>query len=174
MMTSLTNPIGDPPPLWQLNLIPILTVLVASMLPAVLPVIAEWAILPPLGLMIFLSWRLLRPEIWPAWVGLAFGLWDDLFSGQPIGSAIGLWTLASVAIAYLDSRLLWRNFWQDWEIAAAMIAFVLFIGAWLAHPSLPLQASMRQVVMQCVISICLFPLFTRIVARIDAIRIRLR
>ena len=48
---------------------------------------------------------------------LPLGLFDDLVSGQPLGSAMLLWTLCFLAIDVLEQRLVWRDFWQDWLIA---------------------------------------------------------
>src|SRR3546814_10883039 len=53
---------------------------------------------------------LLRTEMWPVWIGLPLGLVDDLFSGAPIGTAVCLWTLASIAIHYFAQRIYWRGF----------------------------------------------------------------
>jgi len=84
--------------------VPVATVLIASALPLMLPLVASSPVLPPLGLLFFLCWQLLRTEMWPVWIGLPLGLWDDLFSGAPIGTAVFLWTAASIAIAYLSQR----------------------------------------------------------------------
>src|SRR3546814_12838099 len=88
-----------------MRIVPIASVMVASALPLMLPIVASSPALPPLGLLFFLSWQLLRTEMWPVWIGLPLGLWDDLFSGAPIGTAIGLWTIASIAIAYISQRI---------------------------------------------------------------------
>ena len=34
--------------------------------------------MPPFGLLVLLAWRLLRPELWRAWVGLPLGLPAEL------------------------------------------------------------------------------------------------
>src|SRR3546814_1079935 len=83
-----------------MRIVPIASVMFASALPLMLPLIANSPVLPPLGLLFFLCWQLLRAEMWPVWIGLPLGLWDDLFSGAPIGTAVALWTLASIAIAW--------------------------------------------------------------------------
>ncbi len=84
--------IGEPASRWRMQIVPIATVMIASALPLMLPLVASSPVLPPLGLLFFLSWQLLRTEMWPVWIGLPLGLWDDLFSGAPIGTAIALWT----------------------------------------------------------------------------------
>jgi rod shape-determining protein MreD len=102
--------LGEPASLWRMRFVPIATVMFASALPLMLPLVANSPVLPPLGLLFFLCWQLLRTEMWPVWIGLPLGLWDDLFSGQPIGTAVGLWTLASIAIHYSSQRIYWRGF----------------------------------------------------------------
>ena len=83
-----------------------------------LPIVSSAPVLPPFGLLFLLAWRLLRPGLWPVWVGAPLGLFDDLLSGQPIGSAIALWSLALILIDIVEQRFLWRNLWQDWLLAA--------------------------------------------------------
>ena len=83
--------------------IPITSVAIASMITA-LPIFTEEPLLPPLGLLMFLSWRLMRPGLLPVWSGVPFGLMDDLFSGQPFGSAGLLWSLAMLSIEIIDAR----------------------------------------------------------------------
>src|SRR3546814_17413796 len=73
--------------------------------------------------------------MWPVWIGLPLGLWDDLFSGAPIGTAVGLWTLASIAIAYSSQRIYWRGFFHDWAIAALLVAIIQSLAALLPHPT---------------------------------------
>ena len=126
--------LGEPASLWRMRLVPIITVMLASALPLMLPLVASSPVLPPLGLLFFLSWQLLRTEMWPVWVGLPLGLWDDLFSGAPIGTAIALWTAASIAIAYLSQRIYWRGFFHDWAIAAASVAIIQSLAALITHP----------------------------------------
>jgi rod shape-determining protein MreD len=60
------------------------------------------------------------------------GLVDDMMSGQPLGSAMLLWTLCFIIIDILDTRLVWRDFWQDWLIAAGAAGFCLIAGRLLA------------------------------------------
>ena len=107
---------------------PIVMVMLGSALTAMLPIVAQSPVLPPVGLLIFLSWRLLRPEIWPIWIGLPLGLFDDLMSGQPLGSAGFLWTMVTLGIEAVNSRLLWRDYWHDWLIAGISVIFCLTGG----------------------------------------------
>lgn len=155
---------------WKVLLVPIISVMFGSIVTA-LPVFTDGPLLPPLGFMILLGWRLMRPGIWPAWVGLPFGLFDDLFSGQPFGSAALIWSLVMLALELLDSRSPWRDAVQDWLIGAFAIMLVL-LGGWaiagLAHAAPKVDV----IVPQIAISVLTFPLAVRFCARLDGWRLK--
>lgn len=157
------------PSLLKMLAIPIASVVLASMV-TTLPILTTQPILPPLGFLMFLSWRLMRPGLLPVWSGVPFGLMDDIFSGQPFGSAGLLWSLAMLAIEVIDSRAIWRDYLQDWLIASVLIAVVLLGGLWiagLAHAA-PGPAILLP---QIILSILLYPLVVRICARLDSWRL---
>lgn len=166
--------LGEPASLWRMRIVPIASVMVASALPSMLPLIANSPVLPPLGLLFFLCWQLLRTEMWPVWIGLPLGLWDDLFSGAPIGTAIGLWTLASIAIHYASQRIYWRGFFHDWGIAALLIALVQALAALITHPHAASARVLGLVMPQIVLSVLLVPLFLRLTGQFDNFRLRRR
>ena len=149
--------------------IPITSVAIASMITA-LPIFTEEPLQPPLGLLMFLSGRLMRPGLLPVWSGVPFGLMDDLFSGQPFGSAGLLWSLAMLSIEIIDARAIWRDHLQDWVIAAILIAAVLLGGLWIAGMA---HAAPEPAVLipQIILSILLYPLAVRICARLDSWRL---
>ena len=149
--------------------IPIASVAIASMITA-LPIFTKEPLLPPLGLLMFLSWRLMRPGLLPVWSGVPFGLMDDVFSGQPFGSAGLLWSLAMLFIEIIDTRAIWRDHLQDWVIAAILIAAVLMGGLWIAGMA---HAAPDPAVLipQIILSILLYPLAVRICARLDSWRL---
>jgi rod shape-determining protein MreD len=149
--------------------IPITSVAIASMITA-LPIFTEEPLLPPLGLLMFLSWRLMRPGLLPVWSGVPFGLMDDVFSGQPFGSAGLLWSLAMLSIEIIDARAIWRDHIQDWLITAVLIAGVLLGGLWIAGMA---HAAPDPAVLipQIILSILLYPLAVRICARLDSWRL---
>ena len=151
--------------------VPIVSTMIGSLVPLLLPVIAEAPILPPLGLLILLAWRLLRPGFWAVWAPLPLGFFDDLASGQPVGSAMLSWTLAFLAIEASERSLFWRDYLQDWLVAAAAVAGCLFAGylfALFAGGRAPILA----IVPQLLAAILLFPLVARLCARLDAWRLR--
>jgi rod shape-determining protein MreD len=149
--------------------VPITSVLLASMVTAV-PLFPDGPLLPPLGYMFFLGWRLMRPGLWPVWVGLPFGLFDDLFSGQPFGSAALLWSLTMLAMEVIDAQIHWRDHLRDWLIAAIAISGILlggFLFSGLAHH----MPDVTIILPQLAISILLFPLVVRMCSRLDRWRL---
>jgi rod shape-determining protein MreD len=157
------------PSLLKMLAIPIASIAIASMV-TTQPFLTQHPILPPFGFLMFLSWRLMRPGLLPVWSGVPFGLIDDVFSGQPFGSAGLLWSLAMLAIEVIDSRAIWRDYLQDWLIASVLIALVLLGGLWttgLAHAA----PSPSILLPQIILSILLYPLVVRICARLDSWRL---
>jgi rod shape-determining protein MreD len=151
--------------------VPIVSTMIGSLVPALLPVIAQAPVLPPLGLMSLLAWRLLRPGFWAVWAPLPLGFFDDLVSGQPVGSAMLCWTLAFLAIEASERSVLWRDYVQDWLVAAAAIAGCLIGGYFLAlfaGGAAPILA----IVPQILASMLLFPIVARLCARLDVWRLR--
>lgn len=83
------------------NGLPWLTIMLASMA-SFSPVIASAPVMPPLAYMMLLAWRMLRPGMLPVWAGLPLGFVDDLYSGQPFGSGIVLWSATMLAMEIID------------------------------------------------------------------------
>jgi len=154
---------------FRMTAIPVASVILASMV-ATLPIITTQPLLPPLGLMVLLAWRMMRPGIWPVWAGLPFGFLDDIFNGQPFGSSALLWSLAMIAMEIADSWAIWRDYWQDWLIAGVIIIVSILAGLWFVH--LAHSAPGATVLLpQIIISILLFPLIVRLCAKLDSWRL---
>jgi rod shape-determining protein MreD len=151
-------------------IVPIASTVLGSAL-AALPLVADAPILPPFGLMMALSWRLLRSEIWRAWMALPLGLADDLLTGAPLGSAMILLTICFLVFDVMDNRLIWRDHWQDWLITAAALAFCLS-GAWAIDRLDGGSAPIRLIVPQLVMSILCVPMAVRLCATLDRWRLR--
>jgi rod shape-determining protein MreD len=152
----------------QLAAIPIISVMLGS-LTALLPMIASAPLLPPFGFMILIAWRLLHRTLWPVWMTLPLGFFDDLFSGQPLGSAVFLWTLAFLTVDLLDRRMLWRDFWQEWGLASALTCLLLLLQLLIANSTgNPTRPSV--LVPQMILSVLILPLITRLCARLDLLR----
>ncbi|MDQ2877815.1 MAG: rod shape-determining protein MreD [Pseudomonadota bacterium] len=148
---------------WRLT-IPAASVMLGSIV-TIWPFMASFPVLPPFGLLMLLGWRLLRPGLFRIWAPLPLGLFDDLFSGQPLGSAILLWSLCFFAIDLFDQRLVYRDFWQDWLVASGAIAFCLITGRLIASP---FSAHVDTVLLlQILIAVMLFPFISRLCAWLD-------
>ncbi|MDT9012153.1 rod shape-determining protein MreD [Novosphingobium sp. APW14] len=157
-----------PSPVLALSL-PWLLVMLGSLTPA-LPVIASAPIMPPLGFLFLLGWLHLRPGIMPVWAGLPLGLLDDLFSGQPLGSAMMLWSLATIGMDFVETRFPWRGFMQNWLVASTVIAGYLLMAAWFAavHRQPGLLLAMLP---QIALSILIYPIAVQVVGLIDRLRL---
>jgi rod shape-determining protein MreD len=166
--TALTR-VEDPASL-RSRILPASTVLIAACLTFV-PVVASLPLMPPLGLLTLLAWRLLRRDVFRIWAPVPLGFFDDLVSGQPLGSAVLLWTLCFFLIDLIDRRLLWRDFKQDWLIGSLLAGCVIAAGALVARApsSSTLFAALG---VQWLLSAAALPLVMRSVAALDRWRLR--
>lgn len=152
-----------------LALVPWGSIMLMAMLP-VLFVTASLPLVPPLALLLLLAWRLVRPGVLPVWSGLPLGLWVDLYSGQPFGFSVLLFSLILLGIELLESRFPWRNFVQDWAIAAVAIVAYIVLGALFSGASVsPVGAS--AIVPQLVLSLLAYPVVARLTAALDIVRL---
>lgn len=149
--------------------LPWILVMFGSLSPA-WPVISSAPVMPPLGFLFLLGWLHLRPGLLPVWAGLPLGLFDDLFSGQPTGSAILLWSLATIGMDYVETRFPWRGFLQNWIVASAVITSYLLMAAWFAgvHRQPDLLLAMLP---QIGLSILAYPLAVQLVGLFDRLRL---
>lgn len=150
-------------------LIPIASTLAGSLL-ATLPFVGQFPLLPSFGLLIALGWRLLRPEMWGAWVALPLGLADDLISGAPLGSAMACWTIVFLGMDIADHTRVWRDPAVDWQLAAGAILFAS-AGGW-AIALLTAGAGPAWIwVPQAILGILLFPAAARACGLMDRWRL---
>lgn len=152
------------------RVVPVATVMLGSLV-AILPVIADAPVWPPFGLMMLLGWRLLRPELWQAWVAIPLGAFDDLFSGQPLGSGIALWTATLLVLDMMDNRAMWRDYWVEWLVGAIALALCI-LGGWAAVAFTTGGGTVMAVLPQIAISIAAFPLMLRLCALLDRWRLQ--
>jgi rod shape-determining protein MreD len=151
------------------NGLPWMTILLGSISP-MLPVIASVPVVPPLGFMIMMAWRSLRPGLLPLWAGFPLGLFDDLYSGQPLGSGILLYSLTLIAYDLLELRFPWRGFWQNWLVASLFLILFLLASALLAGGEFSLLR-IGLIVPQVLLSIVLFPIVASVVSLLDRLRL---
>jgi len=135
-----------------------------------LPFIASAPIMPPLGFLFLLAWRQLRPGVLPVWAGLPLGFADDLFSGQPMGCAMLLWSIAMIVLDILEQRFPWRSYLMDWMVAGLIISAYLVFAAAFAHFG-ETQPYLVLVVPQLLFSVLVFPLAERFIALCDRLRL---
>ena len=146
-----------------------LTIMAGSLL-TIIPVIATFTVLPPFGLLMLMGWRLHRPEVMYSWTPVLLGLFDDLVSGQPFGSAMLLWTVCTLGVDVLETRLLWRDFWQNWMLAGGAVGLCLVAGRLIASPiGAHVETSL---LVQIAASAALYPAVARLVAWLDLRRER--
>lgn len=169
MIARKGNPYMERPPL-RVTLVPVLSTLAGSAM-ALVPVVATEPIVPPFGLMMLLSWRLLRPELWPVWVALPLGLADDLLSGHYLGTAIILWTIAFLLLEWIDQALRWRDGWIEWGVASVGIV-AIGIGSWALSQPAGSHTSVLTIIPQAIGAILLFPAILRLTAALDNWRLK--
>jgi rod shape-determining protein MreD len=151
------------------HLLPAATVVVASLLSA-LPIVSTSGWFPDFGYLALISWRLLRSDPWPAWWAAPLGLVNDLFTGEPIGFSIALWSASILALDLIDRRTMWRDYWVEWMLAAVLIATNEWFQWRIAEASgaaLPFSL----MVPPLLISICAFPLSAWLISRVDRWRL---
>jgi len=149
--------------------IPWLTILLGSMTP-MLPIFAPAPLVPPLGYLALLTWRLSRPGLLPLWAGFPLGLFDDLLSGQPLGSAIVLFSVTLITLDLIELRFPWRGFWQDWLVASMFLGLYVPLAALFSGGSLGLL-ELTMLAPQLLLSVILFPIIARLVALLDRLRL---
>lgn len=168
-MSGGYHPDYAPPIRARVTVLPAFTVVTASLLTA-WPAIVSAPLLPPLGLMMLLGWRLLRADVWPLWAGLPLGLIDDLYSGHPVGTAMFSWTAILITLSLLDMRVVWRSWWLEWLIGAVALSFALIVGGLLARVG-GLAVLIPMIGPQWLLSIALLPLFMQFTALLDRWRL---
>ncbi len=154
---------------WRAYTVPYATIMIGSFLPFML--LADvMPLAPPLGFLMLLGWRIMRPGLLPLWAGVPLGAFDDLLSGQPFGSAIFLWSITMIGIELIETRFPWRGFWQDWFTAGiAATSYILFtmvlsgggINQHMLFAALP----------QIALSVVLYLIIAPLVSRLDQFRL---
>ena len=134
------------------------------------PLVVSAPVMPPLAFMALLAWRMLRPGLLPVWAGAPLGGFDDLYSGQPFGSAIVLWSVTMIGLDFIDARLRPRGFAADWALAAALVAGYLLLSALIANATggaTPLMVVGPQILL----AVAIYPAIIGLVALLDRLRL---
>lgn len=148
---------------------PWLSIMLASVLPA-MPLVASAPIMPPFALMLLLAWSQVRPGLLPIWAGLPLGAFDDLYSGQPFGSAILLWSLTMIVLFIIEARIPWRNYLLDWLVAAGLICSCIFAMLVIANAAGG-AAALIVILPQAGVAVLIYPLVGRLAAALDRFRL---
>lgn len=149
--------------------LPWLSIMLGSLSPW-LPIITSAPVLPPFGFMMMVAWRLPRSGLLPLWAGLPLGFFDDLYSGQPMGSGVLLFSVTLIAIELLEARFPWRSFLLDWLTASAIIAPYVVLAALLSG-GISGFVQLSVIVPQVLVAIVLYPVVARLVAQLDRLRL---
>jgi rod shape-determining protein MreD len=143
---------------------------VAAILISLLPVVTTSLWTPNFGFLILITWRLLRPEIWPPYVALGLGLVADMVGGSPIGQSMLLWTITFLAIDYADALLGARDYWLDWLLAAAALLFHS-VGVWYIALLMGSEIAFPVMIPQLLLSVLCYPIAARFVLALDRWRL---
>lgn len=157
-----------PSPLLALTL-PWILVMLGSLSPT-WPIIASAPVMPPLGFLLLVAWQQLRPGLFPVWAGVPLGLFDDLYSGQPFGSAVLLWSLAMIGLDVVERRFPWRSFIHDWIVACGIIAGYLVLSLALANLGGG-RTPLLVIVPQIAVAALAYPIAARLVGASDRLRL---
>ncbi|ANY20831.1 hypothetical protein A6F68_02331 [Tsuneonella dongtanensis] len=149
--------------------VPWASIMIGSLLP-VFFLASAVPLVPPLGFLMLVSWRLVRPGLLPVWAGFPLGLFDDMFSGQPFGSAIMLWSATMIAIEILETRFPWRGFFQDWAVSGLLACGYLVVAALFSGGQIGAMM-LAVLVPQAVFTLALIPVLARFVAGLDRFRL---
>ena len=154
---------------WRRRFVPLASTIAAILL-SLWPLVVSAPLIPDLGFMALVTWRLLRPEIWSAQVALGLGLLNDLVSGNPLGQSMLLWTAAFLAFDLIDSRLGFRDYLMDWLIGAGAIIFHT-VGAWYIALLVGSDVRFTIILPQMGLGILAYPLMARLVLALDRWRL---
>jgi rod shape-determining protein MreD len=149
--------------------VPIVSTVAACLL-ALLPIVVSSPLIPDFALLVLIAWRLLRTEMWTATTALPLGLFNDLVAGHPLGQSMALWTTLFLAFDIMDARVVWRDYWMDWFIAALSIIFYTF-GAWYIGHLMGSTIHFTVMLPQIGISILAYPVVARLILGLDRWRL---
>jgi rod shape-determining protein MreD len=149
--------------------VPAASVVAASYL-ACLPIVSSTGWYPDFGYLMLLAWRLLRADPWPAWWAAPLGLVNDLFTGDPLGYSVALWSVTMIALDLVDRRTMWRDYWIEW-ILAALFIIADEVFQWRVAGLVGAAPEARALIAPALIAILVFPIFAWLVSRLDRWRL---
>jgi rod shape-determining protein MreD len=93
-----------------------------------------------------------------------------MLTGQTLGTGMVTWTACLLLADLVEVRLLWRDYWQEWLLAAIAIALAILAG-WAIACWTGGAAPVRLLWPQIVTSILCFPIVGRFCALLDRWRL---
>lgn len=169
MIRRPAPPIKYAPAPLKPRIVPILSTIAGSAT-TLLPMVSTMPAMPQFGLLMLLSWRLLRPEMWPAWMALPLGLADDLLTGHFIGTSMALWTIAFLAFDWIDHHVVWRDYRMEWIIAATTI-LIVDAASWAMSQTPGATGTILTALPLAIAGILIFPAMVRLCALLDRWRL---
>ena len=151
------------------HIVPAASVVFGSLC-ALLPIVSDTGWAPDFGFLMLIGWRLLRGDAWPAWWAAPLGLVNDLLTGSPVGQSMALWPVVMLLLDLADRRMMWRDYWLEWFLAALLVTLAEWldwrVAAW-AGARVPFSAMVPAIIL----SIMVFPLAGGLVHRLDRWRL---
>ena len=98
------------------------------------------------------------------------GLFDAFLAGYPLGLSVAVWTLSMLALDILDRRMIWRDYWIEWALAAVLI-LVDESAQWQVAAWMGARVPYSFMVPPILIAIAAFPLAAWTVGRLDGWRL---
>lgn len=154
---------------YKRRFVPVASTVVACLL-GLFPLIVTTPLVPDIGFLVLITWRLLRPEIWMPSVALGLGLFDDLISTHPLGQSMALWTMAFLLFDLIETRVSYKDFWFDWLFAAGAITFYT-LGMWYIGSLMDSQTPFSMLLPQLGFTILGYPVAARIILALDRWRL---
>ena len=150
--------------------LPAVSVVAGSVL-AALPIVSVSGWYPDFGFLVLIAWRLLRADAWPAWWAAPLGFVNDVLTGLPIGMSVTLWAAIMIVMDLVDRRTIWRVYWIEWALAAALILAAESFEWWLAGLN-GAAFAFQSILPPVVVSVLAFPIVAGLVSWIDRWRLR--
>jgi len=150
--------------------LPAVSVVAGSLL-AALPIVSVSGWYPDFGFLVLIAWRLLRADAWPAWWAAPLGFVNDVLTGLPIGMSVTLWAAIMIVMDLVDRRTIWRDYWIEWALAAALILAAESFEWWLAGLN-GAAFAFQSILPPVVVSVLAFPIVAGLVSWIDRWRLR--
>lgn len=152
------------------NFLPVETVIVFLLLGVLVwPLPYFGAVSPVLGLVGIYYWSIYRPDLLRPWAVFVLGLFNDALNGLPLGLSACAY-LGVYQLAFAHRRFFVRQIFYMLWFGFAVLSFLAFLFAWVVLsvkdqnlvPVIPL-------VIQYVLTLCLFPLPVWVLNRLQHI-----